>query len=91
VINWVETDTGNLLQGNYDDLNLLGSIPGPPPAEVRDRFVALWTADLAVGQQTSKVRRADAALRESLDKAIEGLDHAMRRIAEKYEYESPED
>jgi hypothetical protein len=93
IINWVETDTANLLNGDFDDLNVLGSGLGndEAPDAVQERFREIWEEDAEVQTHLTRVHRTDNTLRESLDKAIDALDNAMRRIADKYENESPHD
>jgi hypothetical protein len=87
VQNWVETDTGALLRGHFEDLNIIYSVPD----DLRGRFIALWESDPAVADRTAGVHEVDVALRTALDAAIAELGDAMQRIAEKYENESPRD
>lgn len=92
MVHWVEADAGHLLRGEFDDLHVLGQRFGSgPPPELVEGFVERWRADAAVTKTTVDVLRVDEALRDALDAAITELDAAMKRIADKYENESPSD
>lgn len=91
--NWVEADTPALLRGQFDDLNIIGAGTEDVEmsAERRDEFGTAWRADRAVAEATQKMLAVDTALGSAVEQAIGDLEAAMRRIAKKYESESPND
>jgi hypothetical protein len=91
IVNWVETDTGPLLQGQFDDLNILRTGAGEPTPELRDRFIELWNADEDIAERTASAKRVDDALRNAIDAAVGELDRSMQRIAGRYEHEAERD
>lgn len=90
--NWIDSDLEHLVRDQFDELSLLNSgLEGHPAFNHPSEFVEAWKRDEAGQSAIRAVREAEAALTDSVSAAIEELNAAMTRIANRYEHESPED